>query len=136
MVSLHLDSVSGSSLIKLKGSKNEIVPTQRVNGNELLLDIPKSELHADFYNIMAENQAEGAIAYNYSRLESEIKQMPVRDLGNFFAENSNIKVFNIKDINKFDEALKENFLGKVLWKYTLVLALIFLLAEILLIRFL
>jgi hypothetical protein len=55
---------------------------------------------------------------------------------NFFGENSNIRVFNIKDINKFDQVLKDNYLGKSYWKYALILAMIFLLAEVLLLRFL
>ena len=136
IINYHVDSISTNAVVKLVNEKKEIIPGQRLNANELVLDIPKSELDAGFYDIIAEGLSPGSLAFNYERPESKLAQMTSAELMNYFGENSNIKVFNTKDINKFDEVLKENFLGKSLWKYTLITALIFLLAEILLIRFL
>ena len=132
----HVDSLSTAAIVKLAGEKKEIIPTQHVNGNELMLNVPKSELDAGFYDIRAEGLPPASVAFNYEKQESRLGQIPAGDLIPKFGENSNVKVFNIKDINKFDEALKENFLGKSFWKYALMLAMFFLLAEILLIRFL
>ena len=132
----HVDSLSTTAIVKLAGEKKEIIPTQHVNGNELILNVPKSELDAGFYDIRAEGLPPASVAFNYERRESRLDPIPAGELTREFGENSNVRVFNIKDINKFDEALKENFVGKSFWKYALMLAMFFLLAEILLIRFL
>ena len=136
LVSFRADSLGTVSLVKLVSGNKEIVPAHRVNGNELVLDIPKFELGAGFYDLSVDGTTTGAIAFNYERNESKLARHTPAGLREFFGENSKVRIFNIKDINKFDQVLKENFLGKSLWKYALVLSLSFLLAEILLIRFL
>ncbi len=136
VLNYHVDSIDATTLVKLVNDKKEIIPRQRINGNEMILDIPRSELDAGFYDILGKGLPPGAVAFNYERAESQLAQVPPGNLTSYFGENSNVKVFNIKDINKFGEVLKENFLGRTFWKYTLIMALFFLLAEILLIRFL
>ncbi|HLF34735.1 MAG TPA: BatA domain-containing protein [Cyclobacteriaceae bacterium] len=136
LVSYRIDSLGAAPITRLVSDKKEIIPAQRISGNDLILDIPKSELDAGIYNIANEGLPGGAVAFNYGKQESVLKQFEENELMNFFGENSNIRVFNIKDINKFDQVLKDNYLGKSYWKYALILAMIFLLAEVLLLRFL
>jgi len=47
-----------------------------------------------------------------------------------------ISIFESNSEEAFSNEIKARYLGKPLWKYVLILALFFLLAEILLIRFL
>jgi hypothetical protein len=47
-----------------------------------------------------------------------------------------ITIFNVGSQEAFSNEIKERYLGTPLWKYALLLALFFLLMEILLIRFL
>jgi hypothetical protein len=48
----------------------------------------------------------------------------------------NISIFEAGSAETFSNEIKARYLGKPLWKYALILALVFLLAEVLLIRFL
>jgi hypothetical protein len=48
----------------------------------------------------------------------------------------NISIFDSAATGSFSNEIKERYLGTALWKYALLLALAFLLAEVLLIRFL
>jgi len=48
----------------------------------------------------------------------------------------NLEVFDKGNAQSFGKEIKERYQGMPLWKYALILALLFLLAEILLIRFL
>jgi hypothetical protein len=48
----------------------------------------------------------------------------------------NISMFDSASGSSFSNEIKERYLGTALWKYALILALLFLLAEVLLIRFL
>jgi len=48
----------------------------------------------------------------------------------------NITIFKVGAQEAFSNEIKERYLGTPLWKYALVLAMFFLLMEILLIRFL
>jgi hypothetical protein len=51
-------------------------------------------------------------------------------------ETDNISIFEAASADAFSNEIKERYLGKPLWKYALMLALFFLLVEVLLIRFL
>jgi hypothetical protein len=53
-----------------------------------------------------------------------------------FGNGSNISVFEANSTEAFSNEIKDRYLGKPLWKYALLLALFFLLVEVLLIRFL
>jgi hypothetical protein len=48
----------------------------------------------------------------------------------------NIGIFEATTAEAFSNEIKERYLGKALWKYVLMIALFFLLVEVLLIRFL
>jgi len=49
---------------------------------------------------------------------------------------ANISIFQATSAGAFSNEIKERYLGTPLWKYALLLALLFLLVEVLLIRFL
>jgi hypothetical protein len=130
------DSINSESIIKLKSNHKEIVPESRIAGSELILDIPKFELDPAHYNIEIGNVHKGTIAFNPDKSESLLEQRTIENLTRLSGENSYVKLFNTKGFDNFDKEIKEKYLGIPLWRITLVLALIFLLIEILLIRFL
>jgi hypothetical protein len=135
-VKISIDSISSESIIKLKNQEKEIIPEARVTGNELMLDIPKFELDPSHYNIEIQNVHKATIAFNPVKSESILEQYTVENLREASRENSYVKLFNTKGFDNFDKEIKEKYLGIPLWRITLILALIFLLIEILLIRFL
>jgi hypothetical protein len=136
VIKVTTDSINTESIIKLKSMDKEIVPETRIAGNELILDIPKFELNPAHYDIEIENVTKGTIAFNPDKSESLLEQYTIENLRESSSENSYVKLFNTKGFDNFDKEIKEKYLGIPLWRITLILALIFLLIEILLIRFL
>jgi len=87
------------------------------------------------YFITSNNKAIDAISFNYNRMESDLKTISPdkisEELGN---ENSN---FELIDSNKqsIQKLIQHELEGTSLWKIFLLLTLLFLLIELLLIRF-
>jgi hypothetical protein len=136
VISLKMDSLNPEELIKLTRDDAEIIPGQRISGNEVFLELPKHELKPGTYKLVHGSQNDGFIAFNQEEKESMLSQYSPEELKTISDENSGITLFNPSGIDNFDTEIKTRYMGLNLWRYTLILALIFLLAEILIIRFL
>lgn len=136
VISLKIDSLNPEELIRLKRDEVEIIPGQRISGSELFLELPKHELQPGIYELTHGSDQEGYVAFNQDEAESRLAQYSPEELKQFADENSFITLFNTEGINNFDREIKTRYMGLNLWRYTLILALIFLMAEILFIRFL
>ncbi len=135
-VVLSLDSIDREELIRLKKEGQEVIPSQRYIGDKLLLEIPRHELTSGLYDLRVGDRYITTLAFNTDKRESVLDQIPEEELLQIFEEIPHLKIFNTGDIDNFGKELKENYMGKPLWRYALILALIFLLAEVLFIRFL
>ncbi|WP_259015937.1 BatA domain-containing protein [Emticicia fluvialis] len=120
----------------------EIIPVQRINGNELTLELPKSSqltdnqlLESGYYELQLDGKTEKLLALNHDNEESKMEFYTPEELKNFFAGQKNVTVFDNLLDGDFVKTFRENNVGTPLWKYCIMLALAFLLAEILLIRF-
>ena len=136
VVSVAIDSFNRESIVKLRSDEKEIIPASRWSGNELIMDIPKFEMDPGIYHIESGNQTGGILAFNQDKNESLLEQINQETLEDIISENSYVNLFNTKGINNFEKEIKEQYIGTPLWRYMLILALFFLLAEILFIRFL
>jgi len=136
------------AVYKLKNKSLEIIPVQRLVGNQLVLELPKANqlsagqsVEAGYYELQrtaadGTPQTERIIALNHGRAESQMAFYSPAELRQVFANQPNVEVFDsIKD-SDFGQALERENLGTNLWPYFLVAALAFLLLEILLVRFL
>lgn len=142
-VDLEVNAKTGNNPIyTLRKDDLELIPVQRLSGNRLTIELPGNEhlpegrvLEPGFYDVVSENNIVQTIAVNYSKTESELKFYTAEELRNQWAGNSNIHVFDAVDDNDFLRGLESQHLGISLWKYFLMAALLFLLVEIILIRF-
>lgn len=135
-VTLRLDSLQKDDVVKLQKDNLELIPAQQIKGNELTMELPKNSLSAGFYKVMYENQMKTQIAFDNIGKESILEQYSINELQDFSRKIPNLNVFDSSNAQSFGNEIKERYQGMPLWKYALILALIFLLAEILLIRFL
>jgi hypothetical protein len=135
-VVISIDSVDRARLIRLKKGEQEVIPSQRFIGDKLVMEIPRHELSSGHFDLLVDERYITTLAFNFDKRESDLEQIPEEELLQIFGEFPNVKIFNTKDIDNFGKELKENYMGKPLWRYALILALIFLLAEVLFIRFL
>lgn len=75
----------------------------------------------------------GSVAFNYNRKESRLEYPGLERLASSFKGDGDIAVLNAQDLD-IAQAIMEADLGKVLWPYFILLALLFFLIEILLLK--
>lgn len=136
------------AVYKLKNKSLEIIPVQRVVGNQLVLELPKANqltagqtVDAGYYELQRTGpdgapQTERIIALNHGRAESQMAFYSPAELRQIFANQPNVEVFDSIQDADFGAALERENLGTNLWPYFLMAALGFLLLEIGLVRFL
>lgn len=119
---------------KIKGNGTEWIPQQFNSGSKTLLGLGGQVTLAGFYDIMDEkNEVAGLLALNYNRRESDLRFDNAEALKQMY-NYPNVK---IADGSKTEVAAIAQQLntGTALWKWCLLLALLFLAAETALIRF-
>lgn len=134
-ITLRLDSLEGEQPIKLVGQQ-EIVPAQRKLADQVIMDLPRFSMNAGFYNVTHVRDTVGLLAFNLNKNESLLGQYSGEAVKQQLGNPQTISIFESNSEEAFSNEIKARYLGKPLWKYALILALCFLLAEILLIRFL
>lgn len=132
---------NSNAVFKLKKDKLEIIPIQRLNGNLLTIELPKSnqlndnqEIESGYYELQLNNKAEKLLAFNHDNKESLMDFYSPEELKGIFAGQKNVQVFDKLDDDGFVKEFREQNVGRVLWKYFVIAALVFLLIEIALIR--
>jgi len=134
-ITVSSDSLTGDEPAKLVGTQ-ELIPSQRNINGQLQLELPKHLVSAGFYHVINRKDTLGLLAFNIDKKESNLDQLATDDLIQSFGNKPYISIFKTSSAEAFTTDVKEQYLGKPLWKYAIILALFFLLAEVLLIRFL
>jgi hypothetical protein len=141
-ITLTVPEAPQNTIFKLKKDKIELIPVQRLNGNQLIIELPKSnqlnvdqELESGYYELQKDGQTQQLLAFNHDNQESQLDYYSPDELRRIFANQPNVQIFdNVADGDFVKEFQKQN-VGVSLWKYFLWAALLFLLLEILVIRF-
>jgi len=134
LATLQMDSLGGEAPVTLSG-KQEIVPVQRRNGDRVILEIPRFSVDPGFYTARIQSDTLGLIAFDMDKRESMLDQWEPEEVKALLGGGNNISIFQPAAQGSFTNEIKERYLGRQLWKYALLTALLFLLAEVLLIRF-
>ncbi|MDQ1085900.1 BatA domain-containing protein [Siphonobacter sp. SORGH_AS_1065] len=130
-----------NAVFKLRKDKLELIPIQRMNGNQLTFELPKSEqltngqpLESGYYELILDGKVTQLLAFNHDDKESNMQVYSPQKLRDLFKGNRNVQVFD--NVNRADvaTAYKEQHVGKDLWKYFIITALVFLLCEIAIVR--
>ncbi len=118
----------------------DIIPMTQDRWNEVLLFLGQGEsskeLSQGYYNVEKEKKTLGKIALNFNRDESVLEFYSQSEIEEEL-KNQNIGIRNFVDITESSENFKiELNKSKEYWRILLILGLIFILVEILLIKFL
>jgi len=135
LVTMRLDSLPGEQPVRLVGQQ-EIIPFQRRLTDRVMLELPRFSMQAGFYHAVVGKDTSGLFAFNLNSNESLLKQLRAEEVKQQLGGADNITLFEATSADTFSNEIKTRYLGKPLWKFALILALFFLLVEILLIRFL
>jgi hypothetical protein len=134
-IQLRADSLQGEEPLRWVGEE-EIVPAQRKLADEVIFDVPKFSIVKGFYKIVAQRDTVSLLAFNLDKAESLLDQYTGEEMKDVLGGGDHVTIFKVGAQAAFSNEIKERYLGTPLWKYALVLAIFFLLVEILLIRFL
>ena len=130
-----LENSFGSQVFQMNSESSILTPDQRIEGDRLILEIPKDVIIAGQYSLTASDENIGMLSFNVPKSESNLERIDpvVFDRLNELKHVTVIESSNSGDVQQFLEA---GIAGISLWKYALLGALFFLFVEIILIRYL
>jgi hypothetical protein len=137
VLKINIPDLSSGDIFKLKQAEQELIPDQRISGNQLRLILPQEDIKSGFYDIINTKTDEtvAKLSLNFPKSESENPYYTRSEIQELFQNQKNVAILNGYDFSSIDEYIAETKKGFPLWKYFLVLALLSLLAEVLIIRF-
>lgn len=125
---------SSDIVYKLKGETEEFIPEQRIIGAKVFLGVNNQISQAGYYDLFLDPQEIlGTFAFNFNRKESDLQYYSAQDLQYLVGDLA--KVIAVNDNSVLTAQIEERSQGIVLWRWCLILALLFLGAEVLLLRF-
>jgi hypothetical protein len=134
IVTIRADSIYGEEPVRLVGQQ-ELIPPQRKDIDKVIMELPKFSMNAGFYYALFRKDTLDQVAFNLTRDESKLDRFTSGELRERFG-NKMVSIFTSDSASSLATDIRERYLGTPLWKYALILSLLFLLAEVLLIRFL
>ena len=128
------NKVTGAELVyKVKGRIEEFIPEQQIIGQKVLLGVNNQIREAGFYNLfLNEEETLAKYGFNFDRKESELAYYNQTELSTL---NTSFNVIDNTAKASLTPLIGERSQGFVLWRWCLILALIFLGIETLLLRF-
>lgn len=122
-------------IYRMKGSTREFIPAQRPLGNEVEINFGNEISEAGFYDLyLPDTTNHYWFGFNYNRKESNLSILNAEEINNQ-ATRIKAQVVTNADADLSTVILEMNR-GIALWKYCIMLSLLFIAIEILLLRFL
>lgn len=127
------NNMNDKTIYHLVRNDFDAIPEQKAVGNKMLININNAITQAGFYTLKLPNAKDTTtIAVNYDRSESVLEYWQMDEL----KKNSTLKNAEwLKENTGNADYINELQHGMPLWKVCIILALLFLLTEVLLIRF-
>lgn len=129
---------TSSNLSQVEVLKDSLrwLPIQNIREGEIVLDLPDEIKTSGFYDIKRGDSTLSTLAINYGIGESDCALLTSDELKSWADGKENVHLLDAVNQLDFADELKSLREGKPLWKYCIILALLFLLIEVLLLRFL
>lgn len=137
-IQIPIDSAIGEKGLQLINtkSKNSFIPMQHNLFNECILSLKEGLLEDGIYDVLSDSKKLNSIALNYNRKESEMKFYHADELSQFLKEKGiTTSIISTTDADEVKATIQYQNQGLVLWKWFVLAAMIFLLAEMAVIRF-
>lgn len=125
---------SASELVyKVKGNQGEFIPEQRPMGSRVVLGMNNQVRSAGFYDLyLKQGEILDKFGFNYDRKESHLSFYDDEALANLVGNQ--VAIIEGNNAHDFTEIIATQSKGTPLWKWCLILALIFLAVETALLR--
>ncbi|MCX6250514.1 MAG: BatA domain-containing protein [Bacteroidetes bacterium] len=138
-INITADSLKGREVYKISkpGTNFEIIPEMRSVGQEMVM-FPHDQIkEAGHYNVSADHTTLLGLAFNYNRIESDLTCLTPAELEKDLKQ-TRIRYFAVLPAKKvpLTKQIYQMSQGTALWKYFIILTLLFIAGEILLVRLL
>ncbi len=134
-ITLPVKGLTPTDIVKLSNGRITLVPDQHVTNRRLTLRLPGSNMAAGHYQVLADDRPLATLALNAPLAESQLAVADGEQLHERF-KGMNYQIVTGDNEEQIIKGVTAAYKGIELWRYFLALALLFLLAEALLIRFL
>jgi len=127
--------VEGTQIVyKLRGPSGEFIPEQRIVGSRVFITTANQIQQAGFYDLFLQpEEIINKFAFNFDRKESDLACYVPDELQTLVGDN--IKVLEVNEEAILTAKIEERSQGISLWRWFLVMALVFLGVEVLLLKF-
>lgn len=136
-VPVQIEKTNNSVTVKSLETEFEFIPliVQKDINKEITIIFNDEIKNAGNYIIKNQNQVINIISFNYNRIESDITCYTINELQDQLSslEENSIEIFDFEN-NLLANEIKKSNKGMILWKFFLILALIFLAFEIIIIK--
>ena len=133
-IELEGDSLIVTGKTVLSGMSGSYFPSFQYAGKGVSMEVPDVLSDPGIYYLINGSDTIRSISLNTSKTESDIESYSVEELEAFIPEGINATVLSIEDLGS-DQNFLEPDSGLALWKYALLLALLCMISEILVLRF-
>ena len=126
---------SGSEIVyKFRGQEKEFIPEQRLITSKAILGLSNQIQTAGYYDLyLEEEEIHSKYAFNFDRQESDLRYYQQGELKSMAGGAFN--VIGLQNNSVLTAAIEERSQGLVLWRWCIILMLVFLAVEVLLLRF-
>lgn len=126
---------SAGLLFRITNNQMEVIPEARNINNNMNLILHGQIQTQGNYNLLANEELLRVLAFNYDRRESLLESLDKTQLQSLVSDLTTENVFLLESDNlSMEKQLDQISDGQQLWKIFLLIALLFLLAEVLLLR--
>lgn len=135
VISAEAPILGSENVYRMEGPGIQFIPSQRVAGSRLFLTVSNEIPTAGIYRLKkeGENPSLAEFAFNFNRKESDLAYYSISELKELAGNRAAVIEADAKA--SFEAIIGERNQGTVLWRWCLVLVLVFLAAEQLLLRF-
>lgn len=134
LLAVSADLAQGDQLLRLKGLSEEFIPSQRLIGNQVIVEVNAEISQSGVYSLEdPDGKQKSAIALNYDRLESKLSFASLSELQEV-VKPLNMHVIQPRQRDIAD-VISGQGLGLPLWKVSVIFVLVFIALEIALLKF-
>ena len=118
--------LSKDAILEVKGNEDSFIPIQQILNNKVKLTFNDFPETAGNYIIFDKKKSIGNLSFNYKRSESDLSQVNTNIVSDFKTADTISTIFNTLQTDRTDSQI---------WKWFLIFALLFLVLEMAIIKF-
>ena len=123
--------ISDDEIVYTIKGPSEFIPGQYNIGSKFMLDVKDQVKEAGFYQVTLDDEQLATIAFNFNRLESDLRYIDINQLTETYGSSMDVISTDANNLTEFIETEES---GRPLWKWCIILVLVFLALESLLLR--